>query len=296
MKIKELMTRDVEYLAPADTIEAAARMMGDYDVGSVPVIADGRVVGIVTDRDVVVRGVAAGFDVRDGRVGDIMTSEVIHCHEEDAIEDAARLMEQYRIRRIVIIDDAGRLSGIVALADLAERTGAAEKVLREVSRPVVGPIAVVVTAADDEINDAATDGDVSFLVKDELVAAETYQQALEKLDGAGAGDDLRRIETEHIEAARLLQKRMRDMGRRPPDKADIRGARVIVAQGADRFVGKKAVIKALKEGEERGIHDYEDALKDSSVPPEIKELIGATLLPRSRAHVPVLDAYLRAGV
>jgi hypothetical protein len=66
-------------------------------------------------------------------------------------------------------------------------------------------------------------------------------------------------------------------------------------QGAAKLFGAKAAIKALKEGEEHGIHDYEDALEDERVPAEVKELISTTLLPRTRAHLPVLDRHLRAG-
>lgn len=307
MKIKDLMTRDVEAVDPMASLEEAAQLMSDADVGSVPVVDEGRVVGVLTDRDIVVRAVAAGLDLSDARAGDVMTPEVVHCHEDDDARDAADLMEEHQIRRVIVTDGDGGLAGIVSLGDLAARMDEAGEVLREVSRPAGRGTPL---AATDELGagDAGGEsryaaavppvpkaGDFSFLVKDELAAVETYKQALEKVGASPAGPDLMRIEAEHEEAARLLQKRMRDLGRTPPDKPGLWGAFAEAVEGAAKLFGSKAAIKALKEGEEHGIHDYEDALEDEEVPAEVKELISTTLLPRTRAHLPVLERHLRAG-
>lgn len=311
MKIKELMTREVESVDPMSSLEEAAQLMSDADVGSLPVVDEGRVVGVLTDRDIVVRAVAAGLDLSEARASDIMTPEVVHCREEDDALDAASLMEEHQIRRVIVTDADGGLAGVVSLGDLSRSLDEAGEVLREVSRPVAGGTPLAAgdelasderRAVDDELGEGPApvpagppDGDISYLVKDELAAVETYRQALEKVGGGPAGLDLRRIEAEHEEAARLLQKRMRDMGRNPPDTPGLWGAFAEAVEGAAKLFGPKAAIKALKEGEEHGIHDYEDALGDEAVPAEVKELISTTLLPRTRAHVPVLDRHLASG-
>lgn len=305
MKIKDVMSRDVEAVDPMASLEDAAQLMSDADVGSVPVVDEGRVVGVLTDRDIVVRAVAAGLDPSEARAGDIMTPEVVHCHEDDDVRDAADLMEEHQIRRVVVTDGEGGLAGMVSLGDLSARLEEAGRVLREVSRPAGRGTPL---AATDELGlgDAGAPdagpvpatsraGDFSFLVKDELAAVETYRQALEKVGAGPAGPDLLRIEAEHEEAARVLQRRMRDLGRTPPDKPGLWGAFAEAVQGAAKLFGAKAAIKALKEGEEHGIHDYEDALEDEALPADVKELISTTLLPRTRAHLPVLDRHLRSG-
>lgn len=297
MKIKELMTRDVESVDPMSSLEEAAQLMSDADVGSLPVVDEGRVVGVLTDRDIVVRAAAAGLDLSEARAGDVMTPEVVHCHEEDDALDAASLMEEHQVRRVIVTDADGGLAGIVSLGDLSRHLDEAGEVLREVSQPSGRGTPL---AATDELgpepvasgDGSRADGDISYLVKDELAAVETYRQALEKVGSGPAGLDLRRIEEEHEEAARLLQKRMRDMGRTPPSTPGLWGAFAEAVEGAAKLFGSKAALKALKEGEEHGIHDYEDALEDEAVPPEVKELISTTLLPRTRAHLPVLDRHL----
>ncbi|UPT73091.1 MAG: CBS domain-containing protein [Elusimicrobiota bacterium] len=137
MKIKELMTKDVECLDPGASLKQAAQLMSDADVGGLPIVdPSGRVVGVLTDRDIVVRTVAAGLNPADSVVADAMTPEVVHCHSEDDVEDAAELMAAHQIRRVVVTDDAGALAGIVALADLSRKASdEAADVLEEVSRP-----------------------------------------------------------------------------------------------------------------------------------------------------------------
>ncbi len=138
MKIRDLMTPDVETVWPDDTLQDAAMKMKDRDVGPLPVCDRDRIVGIVTDRDITVRGVAKGFDPKSARVREVMSHPVVFCYEDDDEEDAARLMQEQQVRRIVVVDDGERLVGIVSLGDLAAETVdplRIAEVLQEVSEP-----------------------------------------------------------------------------------------------------------------------------------------------------------------
>jgi CBS domain-containing protein len=133
---RDVMTRDVALVQADDTAEYAARLMLDCDCGALPVVdRDGRIRGMVTDRDIAVRLVARGADVRRARVGDCMTDEAFACHESDTAEDCLRGMSRHQVRRMPIVDDRGRVVGIVSQGDLArhaaEHAGAGER--REVA-------------------------------------------------------------------------------------------------------------------------------------------------------------------
>jgi CBS domain-containing protein len=120
MQFNEVMTRNVECIRPANSIVEAARHMKKIDVGALPVCGDNdRLVGMVTDRDIVLRGVADRRDLEKAKVQDIMTSEVEYCVEDQPVEEAARLMRQKQIRRLVVLNNDHRLVGIVSLGDLA---------------------------------------------------------------------------------------------------------------------------------------------------------------------------------
>jgi len=138
MRLDTIMTRDVEVVQPDAPLQIAAQKMRDRDVGSLPVVEQGQVVGIITDRDVTVRAVAAGFDPRTARVRNLATAEVIWCYPDQDIEKAARLMEDYQIRRLVILDTkTQKLAGIISLGDIAKKA-AVEKsaqILEKVSEP-----------------------------------------------------------------------------------------------------------------------------------------------------------------
>jgi CBS domain-containing protein len=133
VSIKQLMTAGVEVVAPDDSIRAAARKMANSDVGFIPVCDGKKLIGVVTDRDIAVRAVAAGKD-GDTAVRDVMTDEVVYCFEDDAVERVARLMKQREIRRVLVVDKSKRLVGVVSLGDLAETTpGESVDVLESVS-------------------------------------------------------------------------------------------------------------------------------------------------------------------
>lgn len=120
--IAEKMTREVKSLSPSDTVREAAELMRDLDVGVLPVCASGKLVGIVTDRDIVVRGLAYG-GTSDDLVSTVCTTEDVRwCYEDQEIEQARGLMEEAQIRRIPIISREKKLVGILSLGDLATRT------------------------------------------------------------------------------------------------------------------------------------------------------------------------------
>ncbi len=136
MLVRDIMTRDVQLLAPHDTIQRAASRMRDDNIGSLPVADGDRLVGYVTDRDLVVRGLAQGFSA-DTHIHDVMTDQVLYCFEDDDVEEVAVNMADNQVRRLPVLSREKRLVGIVALGDLATKgeDSSAEDALEGVSRP-----------------------------------------------------------------------------------------------------------------------------------------------------------------
>ena len=118
-RIADIMTRDVQVIEPQDTLRRAAELMAQLDVGSLPVCNGRRLLGVITDRDIVVRGVAVGLGAQTGCVSDAMTAHALHCKPGQAIDEALKLMGEQQVRRLPVIDDDGQLVGIVSLGDLA---------------------------------------------------------------------------------------------------------------------------------------------------------------------------------
>jgi CBS domain-containing protein len=116
--IREIMTPDPEVLDASSSVAAAAKAMRDRDIGDVLVLRDGTIHGIVTDRDIVVRGVAAGLDPDGTAVGDICTEGVAMLSPDDTVGDAVRLMTDLAVRRLPVCED-GRAVGVVSLGDIA---------------------------------------------------------------------------------------------------------------------------------------------------------------------------------
>ena len=138
MKIKEIETRNPKVIGPEDMICEAARMMEEHDIGMLPVCDGSRLLGAITDRDLVIRGMSKGYDPLTTKVKDVMTPEVCYCFEDDDLEEVAQMMEDRQIRRIPILDSNKRLVGIVSLGDFAVRSRApkvTEEVLERVSQP-----------------------------------------------------------------------------------------------------------------------------------------------------------------
>lgn len=134
MKVSEVMTAQVATAQPSTSIRAVGRMMSQVDSGVIPITEDNKVVGVVTDRDIVLRAVAEGSDL-DAAVSTIMSGEVQSCTEEDTVADAVGKMSNLKIRRLVVLNEAGRLSGIVSLGDISKDYGAKQvgKTLEEIS-------------------------------------------------------------------------------------------------------------------------------------------------------------------
>jgi len=118
MKVSEAMTRDVRVANPDQSIREAAQMMVDLDAGALPVGAEDRLIGMITDRDIAIRGVAKGR-TPDTPVRDVMTEDVKYCFEDEEIEDVARNMADIQVRRLPVVNREKRLVGIIAIADLA---------------------------------------------------------------------------------------------------------------------------------------------------------------------------------
>jgi CBS domain-containing protein len=138
MQLKDVMTPEVEVITPEASIYEAATTMSHRDIGPLPVCDGERLVGMLTDRDITVRAVAAGRDPLTTQVRDIMTPDVVYGFEDQDVEDAARLMEQYQIRRLPVLNRSKQLVGMVALGDLAVHAGTrpvAAEVLEQVSEP-----------------------------------------------------------------------------------------------------------------------------------------------------------------
>ena len=135
-KVADIMTRSVATVQREETLQAAARRMREMDVGWLPVLDGKALVGMVTDRDIAVRGVAEGMVAQESRVADVMTADVIWCSADDAVEDVMAEMGGAQVRRLPVLDANKEVVGVVALADLATRqSGHTDETLREISTP-----------------------------------------------------------------------------------------------------------------------------------------------------------------
>ena len=136
-QIADVMTRGVRTLAPYETIAAAAKAMEELDVGAIPVCEGERLLGVVTDRDLVIRGVAQERPVDATPLSDVMTADPTCCYEDQTVEEAAEQMREQQIRRLPIIDRQNQLVGMLSLGDLAVKAGedAAAETLEQVSEP-----------------------------------------------------------------------------------------------------------------------------------------------------------------
>ena len=138
MQLKKVMSTNPECVSPATPIGQVASVMKTRDIGMVLVSENDRLVGTVTDRDIVIRGIAEGRDPRIAMTGDIMTSKAAFCFEDQDISEAAQLMEERKIRRLAILNRDMKLVGVVSLGDLAVRTGdeaMSGEVIKFVARP-----------------------------------------------------------------------------------------------------------------------------------------------------------------
>ena len=137
MQVRESMTRDVRVAAPTQSMREAARLMAELEVGVLPVGENDRLVGMITDRDIAVRGVAAGKGP-DTLVRDVMSGEVKYCFEDQSIEEVTANMGDIQVRRLPVLSREKRLVGIISLGDVAVQSGrehVAGVALGGISRP-----------------------------------------------------------------------------------------------------------------------------------------------------------------
>lgn len=136
MKVSDAMTSQVSIARPTDSIRKVAETMAKVDSGVVPVVDNGKVVGLVTDRDIVLRVVAEGRSF-DSAVSDVMSDgEVLSVKEDDVLADATAKMANNQVRRLVVLNESGNLTGILSLGDVAKDYGAKQvgKTLEEISQ------------------------------------------------------------------------------------------------------------------------------------------------------------------
>ena len=138
--LKEVMSAGVCCLSPESSLSEVAAKMKELDVGSIPICENDRLVGMVTDRDIVTKALV-DKEPMDTKAREIMTSPIVYCFEDQDVGEAARIMEVKQIRRLVVLDRNKKLVGIVSLGDLSVRSGNEEliqEVTEDVSRPPIG--------------------------------------------------------------------------------------------------------------------------------------------------------------
>ena len=136
-RVENVMTANPRSVDPDTDVGEAARILRDENVGSLPVVRDGRVTGIVTDRDLAIRVLAEGRDPQSTRVADVVSGDPVTVRADQDLDEALRLMAHHQLRRLIVVEDSDRLVGILAQADVAltgdeERAG---EVVEEISRP-----------------------------------------------------------------------------------------------------------------------------------------------------------------
>jgi len=139
--VADIMTRNVRTLAPTDTVRRAAQSMGELDVGSIPVCNGKKLVGMVTDRDITLRGVAEGLDTEKTLLSDIMSKDVKWCFDDQSLEEVMETMAASQIRRLPVVSRDKELVGILSLGDLATKTDNEEvaSVLEDISETASAP-------------------------------------------------------------------------------------------------------------------------------------------------------------
>ena len=118
MKVKNAMHRGVKWVDPSTSVEQLARLMQKHDIGAIPIGENDRLIGMVTDRDIVCRCIAAGLDPKSATARDVMTEGIVFCLEMQELDDAARIMETKKIRRLPVINGKKRMIGILSLGDV----------------------------------------------------------------------------------------------------------------------------------------------------------------------------------
>ncbi len=135
MQVHDIMSSNVHLANPNMSICDAAREMRAENIGALPVGENDRLIGMVTDRDIVVRAVAEERSARNTTVRDVMSDGICYCFEDDDVKEAASVMAEHQIRRLPVLNRDKRLVGVLALADLRKADGAGSKALKGISQP-----------------------------------------------------------------------------------------------------------------------------------------------------------------
>jgi len=134
--IADIMTKSVAVVQRDETLQAAAKRMREMDIGALPVVDGKALVGMVTDRDITIRGVAEGMVAQESLVADVMTEEIRFCRTTDTVAQVMAEMGEAQVRRLAVLDANHEIAGIVALGDIATRQSAdTDETLREISTP-----------------------------------------------------------------------------------------------------------------------------------------------------------------
>src|SRR5947209_6612277 len=115
MNLQQVMSKNVKTISPDSTLQEAAKMMDEIDSGAIPVCDGDRLVGMITDRDIVIRSVSAGLDPKSTKVRDSMSSPIHYCFEDQSVEEAGDFMKSKQIRRVCVLNREKRLVGIVSI-------------------------------------------------------------------------------------------------------------------------------------------------------------------------------------
>jgi CBS domain-containing protein len=192
VKLKEFINSRVETVESGDTLQCAAEKMRELDVGSLPVCDNGHLAGVITDRDITIRAVANGSDPAAMTVREVMTPEVLSCFEDDEVEEAARIMQENQVRRIMVLNEANELVGITSLGEIATITGnrlLAGEVLESVSEESREDEDEVEDDAAEDDSEAGTEFSHETRVTGILHDRESAKKAVEQLKDAGFTDE-----------------------------------------------------------------------------------------------------------
>ena len=140
-KVHEVMTDRPRVVTPETTVSEAAQLMKTDDIGSLPILDGEQLAGMVTDRDIVIRAIAEGKDPRGMPVREVASRELVTVHADEELSSALQLMASQQVRRLPVVDDDGRLIGILAQADVAveAKEKAVGEMVEEISKPPTGP-------------------------------------------------------------------------------------------------------------------------------------------------------------
>ncbi|MDO8493887.1 MAG: CBS domain-containing protein [Deltaproteobacteria bacterium] len=122
--VSKFLRQKMEYVSPDATLKDASQKMWEADVGALPVIKDGKAVGFLTDRDIVIRSLARGKDPQRTKVAEVMTGDVYTCRKDDSIKEAVHLMDRYKIQRLLVVDEFSRPLGVISLGEIAKNCNA----------------------------------------------------------------------------------------------------------------------------------------------------------------------------